>query len=62
LLIVHSIGDVKERECGISGRKLAAENYSACRKTFPHGKLATTIPTRFYNKGRIVIIQFNVGM
>jgi hypothetical protein len=62
LLTVYSIGDVKERECGFSGRKLAAENYSVCRKIFPDGKLATTIPTRFYYNGRIVItrIQFNV--
>jgi hypothetical protein len=50
------------RECGINGRKLTAENYNARRKTFPDGKLATTIPTRFYNKGTIVIIQFNVGI
>jgi hypothetical protein len=61
LLIVYSIGDVKERECGMSGRKLAAKNYSACRKAFPDGKLATTILTQFYNMGEIVIIQFNVG-
>jgi hypothetical protein len=53
---------MKERECGINGRKLTKENYNVCRNTFPDAKLATTIPTRFYNKGRIVIIHFKVGI
>jgi len=31
---------MKERECGISGRKLTAGNYNARRETFPDGKIS----------------------